>query len=128
MSAAQPPPPEELQQEFPFSAEEAQAFAEAMGPVQDLLEVGASFGDALEAAPGPGNKLAGALLQQMAAQADLASVSIETIVRAMNFYIEAQVGTFEDLFPPPDVLAEQLQSDVEPLARAVERANDQPPF
>lgn len=115
MSASEPPTPDELAREFPLTPEQADAFADAMTPVQDITGVGSSIGSALENAPGAGLPFLGTLLQQASAQADLASVSAETLARALEFYIASQTQTAEELFPPPEQLVAEAQRDAEPV-------------
>lgn len=121
MSASEPPGPEELADEFPISAMEAQLIADSMTPFQDLTGVGSSFGSAMENAPGPGPKFVGSTLKIISMQVDLASQSVETFARAIDFYVTAQGGALEEAFPPPDVLADQLAGDTQPLFEAVGR-------
>lgn len=106
---------EEIANGLPITPEEAQIIADSLRPVQDLTGVGSSIGSAMEQAPGSGPKLLGAFLQHGAAQAQLMSVSVETIARAISFYIDAQTQTAEELFPPPEVLAKQIKGDIEPV-------------
>jgi hypothetical protein len=115
MSASGGPTADDLQQEFPISSEEAQAIADAMDPIQNIATMGSALGSGLEQAPGSGTSLAGAVLQNMSTQVDLASVSAETLARAITFYIEAQQESIETLFPPPHVAVQQFGEDMEPL-------------
>lgn len=116
---------------LPISPEEAQMIADVLRPAEDLMGVGSSLGAAMEQAPGSGPKLMGAVLQHGAAQAQLASVSVETLARAIRFYVDAQTQAAEDLFPPPHVLAEQIKNDVDPLSDAfrstLEEGSGEPP-
>jgi len=116
MSASGEPTPDDLQNEFPINSEEAQAIADAMDPIQNLAGMGSALGSGLEEAPGAGTSLAGSLLKNFSAQADLASVSAETLARAITFYIEAQSESFEVLFPPPHVALQRFGEDIQPLA------------
>jgi hypothetical protein len=111
--SASPPTPEDLQRRFPITSAEAQAIADAMSPLQNITGVGDSFGGALEDLPGAGPKLAGTVLRNISTQVNLASQSAETLARAIDFYVTAQGGAMEDLFPPPDQIAAQLEQDVE---------------
>lgn len=115
MSASEPPGPDELADRFPITAVEAQAIADAMSPVQDIASAGASIGAAFENAPGAGPKLVGTVLQNVATHVDLVSNNAETVARAIDFYVTAQGGAVEDLFPPPDRIAQQLEDDAAPL-------------
>lgn len=111
MSANEPPTPDDVAANTPISAAEAQMIADAMTPVQDIAGVGSSFGSAFENAPGVGPQLVGSVLQTIALQVDLASNSAEAVARGIDFYITAQTGTMEELFPPPEQLAEQLRDE-----------------
>ncbi len=113
MSASPPPTPDELAERFPISAMEAQAIADAMTPLQNFTNVGSSVGNTLEDVPGPGPKLVGAILRDISTQVNLASQSFETIARAIDFYATAQGGAFEELFPPPQELAAQLEQQAD---------------
>lgn len=117
MSASEPPGPEALVEEFPITPEEAVAIAEAMGPIQNITGSAGSMGKTLNRAPGVGPKFAGAVLQNISAQVNLASTSFETLARAMQFYIESQSGAAGDLFPPPEVVAAQAEEDIDPLVK-----------
>jgi hypothetical protein len=108
-----PPTAADLEQRFPLSAVEAQAIADAMTPLQNLTGVGGSFGNAMEDLPGPGPKLAGTVLRTVSTQVNLASQSAEVVARAIDFYVTAQGGAVEDLFPPPQEMVTQLERDVE---------------
>lgn len=119
MSASGPPTPQELSDRLGIRPEQAQQIADAMGPVQDLAGVGSSLGSAMEGAPGAGPRLIGALLQNIATQVNFASTSAETVARAFEFYVEAQVGSLETLFPPPEKVAEQVSDDAMPLVEAI---------
>lgn len=121
MSASGPPTPEELALELGISPMEAQQIADAMTPLQDLTGVGSSVGSALTNTPGAGPRLVGTLLQNIAHQVNLASTSVETVARAMEFYIEAQGESLEALFPPPGELATQAGEDAQPLIEAIDR-------
>jgi hypothetical protein len=126
MPPSGPPTPDELQQQFPISPEEAQAIATAMTPLQDITGVGSSLGSAMEGLPGTGPAFAGTVLQTIAAQVNLTSQSAEAVARALQFYVQAQEESFEAAFPPPDVIAEQLQRTVEPLAEGVGQFPEDP--
>lgn len=117
MSASQDPDVTALADEFPISPDEAEIIAEAITPLQNVTGSAAEVGKALDDAPGPGPQLAGALLQNVAAQVNLASTSFETLARAMKFYAKSQTGAVGDMFPPPEVAVEQAQQDVEPLMK-----------
>jgi len=112
MSTNEPPSAGDLSDRFPITALEAQAIADAMAPVQDIASASASVGSAFENAPGAGPPLVGAVLTTISQQVDMVSQSAEVIARAIDFYITAQGGQMEELFPPPDVLAEQLRGDI----------------
>ena len=116
MSANEAPTPDELADEFPIAPEEAQAIADAMSPLQRIAGAGGSFGGALEDVPGAGPQLVGTVLQNISAQVNLASNSAEAAARAIDFYVAAQSGAMEELFPPPQQIAEQLERDAETLA------------
>jgi hypothetical protein len=120
MSASNEPTAEDLQGEFPISAEEAQAIADAMDPIQNIAGMGSALGSGLEEAPGSGTSLVGSLLKNMATQADLASVSAETLARAITFYLDAQHESVEMLFPPPHVALQQFGEDIEPLVELLQ--------
>lgn len=113
-----PPTPDELVQRFDITADQAQTIADAMEPLQDLTGIGDSIGSALEGAPGAGYPFIGAVLQNIALQVNMVSQSAEVMARAIHFYAEAQGGAVSDLFPPPHVLAGQLQEDFEPARDA----------
>lgn len=121
MSAAGPPSPEELAMELGITPMEAQRIADAMTPLQDLTGVGSSVGSALSNTPGAGPRLVGTLMENISQQVDLASTSVETLARAMEFYIEAQGESLEALFPPPGELAAQAGEDAQPLIEAIDR-------
>lgn len=128
MSASNEPTADDLQGDFPVSSEEAQAIADAMDPIQNLAGMGSALGSGLEEAPGSGTSLVGSLLKSASAQADLASVSAETLARAITFYLEAQQESIEVLFPPPHVAVQQFEQDIEPLAELIrERGMGGPP-
>lgn len=110
-----PPTPDELAARFPISATEAQIIADAMSPLQDLTGIGSSVGDAMENAPGAGPPFVGSVLKTIALQVNLASQSAETIARAIDFYLTAQGEAAEELFPPPEVIAEQLEENARVL-------------
>jgi hypothetical protein len=116
-----PPTPEEMAAQFPIRPEEAQAIADAMTPLQDLTGVGDSFGGALQNVPGPGPKLVGSVLKNISIQVNLASQSAEAVAHAIDFYVQSQAGALEDLFPPPDVMAQQFEGDVESFGTAFRR-------
>jgi hypothetical protein len=116
MSASGEPSAEDFQQEFPITPEEAQAIADAMDPIQNVATMGSALGSGLEEAPGAGTSLVGSVLKNMSTQADLASVSAETLARAITFYIEAQQESIDTLFPPPHVAVQRFGEDIEPLA------------
>lgn len=120
MSAQGPPTPEEMAAQFPITAEEAQAISDAMTPVQNVLQAGDNVGNMLEGMPGEGPKLVGTVLQSVSAQANLASQSAEMLARAIDFYVTAQGGAIEELFPPPQELAAQLRAQTEPLTTALD--------
>ena len=127
MSASEAPSPGDIANEFPISPDEAQVIADAMSPLQDLAGAGGAIGSAMEGIPGPGPKLVGIVLQNLATHADLASVSVETLAHAMTFYVESQTKGLEMLFPPPHVAAEQFGNDIQPLAKALERQRGELP-
>lgn len=116
MGASEPPTPDELANEFPITADEAQLIADAMSPLQDIASAGGSVGSAFENAPGVGPQLAGSALNTLATQVDLVSNSAETVARAIDFYVTAQGGAMEELFPPPDQIAAQLDQDAQVVA------------
>lgn len=101
--------------EFPLTAEEAQLIADAMTPLQNFTDIGSSVGNTLEEMPGSGNRLVGSVLRNISTQVNLASQSVEVLARAIDFYVTAQAGALEDLFPPPDVLAAELEQTSEPV-------------
>jgi hypothetical protein len=127
MSVSGEPTADDLAAQFPLSAAEAQAIADAMTPFQNIIDVGASGGKVLEDLPGPGLPLAGTMLQHLAAQANLVSVSLETLARALTFYVEAQSKGLAELFPPPHELAAQVERDIQPVSDAL-RGGAQEPF
>lgn len=124
MSAREPPDPDELVEQFPLSPEEAQAIADAMSPLQNATGVGDSVGNVLEDIPGPGPKLVGSVMRQVSTQVNLASQSAEVLARAITFYAEAQTGSVQNLFPPPYVLADQIQQDIDPAADFIRDRTD----
>jgi hypothetical protein len=126
MSAGQPPSPDELADQFPITPDEAQSIADAMSPLQDLAGAGGSFGSALENAPGAGPQLVGTILQNIAAQVNLASNSAEAAARAIDFYVTAQSSAFDELFPPPNQIAAQLEQDAEALSSLTPPGEQQP--
>lgn len=128
MSANEPPSPAELEAQLPLSAAEAQAIADAMDPLQNLASVGDALGSGLEEAPGTGTSLLGAIFQHTSAQLDMASISAETLARAIQFYIEAQTQGFETLFPPPHMAVQQFSEDIAPLAEMLEEGPPRPEF
>lgn len=125
MSAEGPPTPEEIVEATGIGPMEAQALANAMQPVQDITGVGGSLGSAMAGTDAAGLRLTGTVLETLSQQVDLASTSVESLARAMEFYIEAQTASFEELFPPPSTLAEQVSDDAMPLVEAIDRLIDQ---
>lgn len=123
MSASDAPSPDEVADRFPVTPDEAQVIADAVSPFQDIAGSGAAIGSAIESAPGPGPKLLGTLLQNLATHVDLASVSAETLARALAFYVDAQAGSFETLFPPPHEAIVQFSDDIAPLTDAIEQSS-----
>lgn len=126
MSAAEPPSPTEIEQEFPITADQAQIIADGLSPLQDITDAGASIGQSAEAIPGPGPKLVGVVLQNLSTHVELASVSVETLARVMEFYVEAQAGSFQDLFPPPQVAIEQFGRDFDPVVQSLSNPGQLP--
>lgn len=118
--SASSPDPDDVAGELPISVEEAQAISDALKPLQDVGDVGSSIGRVMESSPGAGPKLVGAVLQHGAIQAELASVSIETLAQAIQFYADAQTQAAQELFPPPHVLAAQIKGDFEPITGALD--------
>lgn len=128
MSAQEPPTPEEMAAELPITAEEAESIADAMTPLQNLTDVGSSAGNVMEDLPGPGPKLAGTVLRNVSTQVNLASQSAELVARSIDFYVTAQGGAIEDLFPPPAALAMQLEQDFQTVSEAFPQpGGDGPP-
>lgn len=127
MSASGPPTPDEIAEATGIDPMEAQAIADSMEPLQNLTGVGGSVGSALSDAPGAGPRLVGVMLESMAQQVNLASTSAEAVARAVEFYIEAQTGTLEDLFPPPGEVADKAGQDAEPLVDAIARMIENSP-
>lgn len=116
-----PPSPTEIASATDLSPQQARALADAMRPVQNVANIGSSVGAAMDDAPGTGPRLAGAALQNAATQVELAASTAETAARAIEFYVEAQQTGTVELFPRPDVLAQQAIDDFEPLLRLIER-------
>lgn len=125
MSARGPPTPEELVEATGIGPAEAQAIADSMQPLQDITGIGSSIGSAMAGTDAAGLRLFGTVLEALSQQVDLASTSVESLARAMEFYIEAQTASFEELFPPPSALAEQVSDDAQPLVEALARATNQ---
>lgn len=121
MSAADGPTPDELAEQFPITAEEAQAIADAMTPLQNFMGVGDSLGNSLEDLPGPGPKLVGTVLQNISSQVNLASQNAEVLARAIDFYVTTQADGLEAAFPPPHEIAEQLRQQGETITEAIEQ-------
>lgn len=121
MSASDGPTPEELAERFPISPEEAQAIADAMTPLQNLTDSGASLGNVMEDLPGSGPKLMGTVLRNISTQVNLASQNAEVLARAIDFYVTSQTEGFEELFPPPQVLADQLRQQGETITEAFDQ-------
>lgn len=119
MSANEPPTPSDLEAQLGITAAEAQLIADAMSPLQDLTGVGSSLGSAMASADAPGPAVVGAVLESVALQVNLASTSAETLAHALDFYVQSQSATLEELFPPPSVLAQQVSDDAEPLVQAI---------
>lgn len=128
MSANEPPSPAELEAQLPISSVEAQAIADAMDPLQNLASVGDALGSGLQDAPGTGTSLVGSIFQHASTQLDMASVSAETLARAVQFYVEAQTEGFETLFPPPHVAVQQFSDDIAPIAEMLEKGPPRPEF
>lgn len=120
MSASEPPTPDEIASEFPISPAEAEQIANAMSPLQRFTGIGDSVGATMEQFPGPGNRLVGAVLRNVSMQVNIAAQSVEMVARIIDFYVTAQGGAIEDLFPPPHVIAQDLQAQMEPASRAWE--------
>lgn len=114
-SVTAPPGPQEIADNFPISPDEAQIITDALAPVQSLTGVGSSFGSAMESVPGRGPPLLGSALKTIALQVNLAAESTQTFARAIDFYLTAQSGTADDLFPPPEQIADQLERQGQPL-------------
>lgn len=110
-----PPGADDIADQFALTAAEAQIITDAMTPLQDLTSVGDSVGVAMENLPGSGPPFVGSALQSISMQADLAAQSAETFARAIDFYVSAQGGAMEELFPPPDQIATELERNAEPL-------------
>lgn len=130
MSAREPATPEELVNEFPITAEEAQAIADAMTPVQNFSDVGASLGNTFEEVPASGPRFLGVILRNLSTQVNLASQNAEVIARAIDFYVTTQTESLEAAFPPPEEIARIIREDFRPLR---ELASEQfppegPPF
>ena len=125
MSASPPPTPDELVAELGVTPEDAQQIADAMEPLQDVLGVGSAVGNGLADLDAPGPALVGTMMEQMALQVNAASTSAELLARAGEFYFESQVGSFEDLFPPPDKVAERAGEDAMPAIEALSRIVNQ---
>ena len=124
MSARQPPTPEELADQAGLDADTAQAIADGMQPLQDLTDVGATFGGALEGMPGTGPRFVAIVLQNAAAQVNLASTSVEALARGLELYFDAQAGSLETLFPPPQQIAAHAGEQAMPLVRAIDRLGE----
>jgi len=120
MSASEPPTPDDIASEFPVSPDEAIQIADALAPIQRLTGVGDSVGATLEEVPGPGNRLAGTLLRNAALQVGMVSQSAELAARIIDFYITAQGGAVEDLFPPPQEVLKGVRGDFEPATNLFE--------
>lgn len=120
MSASEPPTPDEIAAQFPVTPDEAAEIADALAPLQRFTGVGDSVGAAMEQFPGPGNRLVGSVLRNVAMQVNMAAQSVELVARIIDFYVTAQGGALEDLFPPPHVIAEDLQTQVRPATQAFE--------
>jgi len=125
MSAS--PDPEEVASELPISPDEAEAIAAAMDPVQDLLNAGASGGEVVQSLPGAGPSFIGTLAQGIAAQVNAASVTVETVARALRVYVELQGDSLQSIFPPPEQAFSQVQSDLETFQEAVEAVANRGP-
>ena len=124
MSAAGPPGIEEIIDQTGLDPMEARAIANAMQPLQDVTGVGSSVGSALSEAPGAGPRLIGIVLESIAQQVNMASTSAEALARGVEFYFEAQTGSLETLFPPPSVVADQVNDQTKPLVDALARVID----
>lgn len=109
-----------MAEQFPISATEAQLISDAMTPIQNLTGVGSSVGNALEDVPGAGPALVGSVLQNVATQVELASQSAEMVANIIDFYVKAQGGAVEELFPPPDVLAKDIRQQTGIIRNAFE--------
>lgn len=120
MSASEAPTPEEMAQEFPITPEQARQLAEALTPLQNFTDIGSATGYTLEELPGPGNKLVGVVLRNVATHVNLASQQAELVARVIDFYVTAQTEGMQDLFPPPEVLAAELEANVDTARQAAE--------
>lgn len=110
---------DDVANEFPITPDEAERIADALGPAQQVAGIGSDVGSVMSEAPGAGPQLVGSLLQTLSVQLDLASVSIETLARAVQFYFATQQETAAQLFPPPSEFAAQAQRDFAPLVELV---------
>lgn len=124
MSVSEEPGPEDLEELFGLTPQEAQSIADALGPVQRFAEAAAGVGAAMEDAPGAGPKLVGVSVQNVATQVELVSSSAETVARAIEFYIRAQQYGTRELFPPPSEVGRQLSTDFEPLVELLAVKNE----
>lgn len=115
------PSPAELEQQLGITAQEAQIVADAMTPVQKLAGAGSGIGSALDNAPGAGPRLVGAMLENIAMHVELTASNVETLARALDFYIQAHGEGVRETFPPPHALMQQVSEDVEPLVEALFR-------
>lgn len=113
--------------EFPFSPNEAEQIAEALGPAQRVAGIGADVGGVMSDGPGAGPQLVGALLKSLSVHLDLAAVSVETLARAAQFYFATQQEAASGLFPPPSEFVSQAQRDFEPLIELLREQSGQPP-
>lgn len=124
MSTSGPPTPDEIVEATGVGPDEARAIASAMQPLQDITGIGSSIGSAASQTDAAGMRFVGTALEALSQQVSLASTSAESLARAMEFYVEAQTASFEELFPPPAKLAEQVSDDAMPLVQAIDRLAD----
>lgn len=121
MSAAESPDPQMFIEELGIGPGEAQMIADGMTPLQDFTGVGSALGKAMTGIDAPGPKFLGTVLEQMAINVNLLSTSLETFARGLELYVESQSAVFEEVFPPPDRIADQVGDDVMPLVEAIDR-------
>lgn len=111
MSAS--PDPEDA---LPVTPEEIDAALELLAPVENASESAADFGSLLENAPGSGPSAVGEALQLHASMVDATTSTASLVARSMQVYLDSQARGFEAVFPPPQVVAQQVQNDARQIA------------